>query len=171
MEKIKYIKIKSPAGFMFIAVSKKGLCKISISGKTDKKEEFFCWLKKFYPKAELEKVEEEDLPAIKEIREYFKGELKSFTTPLDLKGTEFQLKVWNALQKIPYGEKRTYKEVAEITGNPKASRAVGGANRRNPVPLIIPCHRVIGADGTMKGYGGKECIPVKEFLLKLEGAI
>jgi len=170
MKKIIYTDKDTPAGKILVASSEKGICKISIT-KSESEEDFFPWIKKTFPHANLEKVSNDSISAIKELDEYFRGDLKEFTVPLDLKGTEFQKKVWRALMKIPYGETRSYKDIAEATGKPGASRAVGGANRNNPVPIIVPCHRVIGADGSLKGYSGKKCIPVKEFLLKLEGAM
>jgi methylated-DNA-[protein]-cysteine S-methyltransferase len=102
-----------------------------------------------------------------QLKEYFAGERNTFKLPLDLRGTPFQLKVWQALQDIPYGQVCSYKHIAEAIGSPKAVRAVGGANNRNPIPVIIPCHRVIGASGDMVGYGGG--LPIKHFLLGLEG--
>ncbi len=88
-----------------------------------------------------------------QLDEYFKGTRKKFSVKLDLKGSEFQKKVWAELQKIPYGQTRSYREVAEACGEPKAFRAVGQANHQNPVVIFIPCHRVIGADGGLTGYG------------------
>ncbi len=101
-----------------------------------------------------------------ELDEYFKGERKTFDLPLCPKGTEFQKKVWSALREIPYGETRAYGEIAAAVGNPKAARAVGMANNRNPISVIVPCHRVIGSDGKLVGYGGG--LDKKEFLLALE---
>ena len=97
---------------------------------------------------------------------YFRGKLRQFEVPLNPIGTLFQRQVWKALQTIPYGETRSYKQLAELIGNPKACRAVGMANNRNPIAIIIPCHRVIGADGKLVGYGGG--LPIKEYLLELE---
>jgi len=107
--------------------------------------------------------------AAKQLTEYFAGKRREFDLPLDFKGTDFQKKVWAALLTIPYGETRSYGEIAAQIGNPKAPRAVGMANNRNPIGIICPCHRVIGADGSLVGYGGG--LPTKEFLLKLEGKI
>ena len=104
--------------------------------------------------------------AVKELEEYFQGKRKVFTVPCVHQGTDFQKRVWEALIQIPYGETRTYKEIAAAAGNPKASRAVGMANNRNPIPIIIPCHRVIGTNGSLTGYAGG--LKVKEYLLKLE---
>ena len=92
--------------------------------------------------------------AEEELEAYFAGELKEFTLELDLHGTPFQRSVWSHLRKIPYGETRTYGELADALGNPTASRAVGLANGRNPVGIIVPCHRVVGANGGLTGYGG-----------------
>lgn len=102
----------------------------------------------------------------KELREYFSGKRKEFSIPIAPEGTEFQQRVWEALLSIPYGETRTYGDIARAIGNPKAVRAVGGANRRNPISIIVPCHRVIGADGSLTGYGGG--LDKKIFLLNLE---
>jgi methylated-DNA-[protein]-cysteine S-methyltransferase len=102
-----------------------------------------------------------------ELSEYFGGQRRSFSVPLAPEGTIFQKSVWQALTAIPYGETRSYKEIAEAAGSPKACRAVGMANNKNPIPIIIPCHRVIGADGSLVGYGGG--LEIKKALLKLEG--
>jgi methylated-DNA-[protein]-cysteine S-methyltransferase len=103
-----------------------------------------------------------------QIEEYLNGKRKKFSLPLSLRGTEFQMDVWRALQTIPYGETRSYKEIAELVKRPKAVRAVGMANHRNPISIIVPCHRVIGHDGSLTGYGGG--LPVKKYLLELEKA-
>jgi methylated-DNA-[protein]-cysteine S-methyltransferase len=102
----------------------------------------------------------------KELKEYFEGKRKTFDLPLAPAGTEFLKKVWTALQDIPYGRTCTYKEIAESVGNPKACRAVGMANNRNPIPFIIPCHRVIGANGKLVGYAGG--LEMKEKLITME---
>jgi len=104
--------------------------------------------------------------AAAQLSEYFDGKRKIFDLPLVLHGTDFQLTVWKALQNIPYGETRSYGQLAATVGNPKASRAVGMANNRNPIAIIIPCHRVIGHDGSLTGYAGG--LEVKRQLLELE---
>lgn len=104
--------------------------------------------------------------AIKQLNEYLDGKRTLFDLPLEPKGTEFQKKVWNALKEIPFGETRSYGEIAKIIGNEKASRAVGMANNKNPIAIIVPCHRVIGANGKLVGYAGG--LDLKEKLLKLE---
>lgn len=104
-----------------------------------------------------------------QLREYFSGERKSFNVPLDLEGTDFQKKVWEELQKIPFGKTISYKTLSENLGDVKAIRAVGKANGQNPVAIIVPCHRVIGADGSLIGYA---CgLDIKEKLLQLEGVL
>jgi len=100
------------------------------------------------------------------MRAYFAGQLRRFELPLDLAGTEFQKRVWLELTRIPYGETRTYQEMASAIGAPKAVRAVGAANGANPVVIVVPCHRVIGANGKLTGYGGG--LPLKRRLLTLE---
>ncbi|MCL2080331.1 MAG: methylated-DNA--[protein]-cysteine S-methyltransferase [Oscillospiraceae bacterium] len=103
-----------------------------------------------------------------QLGEYFARERKEFDLPLDPGGTDFQKAVWTALREISFGETRTYKQIAEMIGKPKACRAVGMANNKNPIWIVIPCHRVIGADGSLVGYGGG--LKMKEKLLNLEGA-
>ena len=104
--------------------------------------------------------------ACRQIREYFSKKRRSFDVPLDLRGSEFQLRVWNELQGIPCGETRSYQDIAERIGNPKAARAVGLANNRNPILIMIPCHRVVGKNKKPVGYAGG--IERKEYLLALE---
>jgi methylated-DNA-[protein]-cysteine S-methyltransferase len=104
--------------------------------------------------------------AARELREYFAGERREFSVPLDFTGTAFQNKVWRALRSIPFGETRSYGELAAEIGAPKASRAVGAANGRNPIPIILPCHRVIGSSGSLTGFGGG--LPMKKQLLAHE---
>lgn len=104
-----------------------------------------------------------------QLGEYFAGTRRSFELPLAPRGTDFQRSVWNALADIPYGQTRSYAQLAAGIGRPNAMRAVGAANGRNPLPIVLPCHRVIGADGSLTGFGGG--LPTKQFLLALEGAL
>ena len=104
--------------------------------------------------------------AVRQMRAYFEGRLRVFDLPLELAGTPFQLRVWDHVRRIPYGKVRSYGEVAAAIGTPRAVRAVGGANGRNPVPIVVPCHRVIGSGGRLVGYGGG--LEWKRFLLDLE---
>ena len=104
--------------------------------------------------------------AVKELEEYFRGERKAFSIPLRPEGTPFQKRCWDALCRIPYGETRTYGQQAAMIGQPKASRAVGMGNHHNPLPIFIPCHRVIGQNGSLTGYAGG--LQIKETLLNIE---
>ena len=150
---------QSPVGLLELAADEKGLCSLSF-GETE----------------EYAEVPEEETPFLKsvcgQLQEYFEGTRKKFEVRLSLQGTDFQLRDWQALLQIPYGETRSYGEIARQIGCPKGSRAVGMANRNNPVAIIIPCHRVIGSDGSLTGYMGKnKSLDIKEYLLKLEGAL
>jgi len=104
--------------------------------------------------------------ACRQLREYFEGRRRVFCLPLELHGTEFQKTVWHELRQIPYGQTRTYGQIAAAIGKPAASRAVGGANHANQIPILIPCHRVIGSDGGLTGFAGG--LAIKRFLLELE---
>jgi methylated-DNA-[protein]-cysteine S-methyltransferase len=106
--------------------------------------------------------------AISQLRAYFARELRQFKLPLDMRGTDFQKSVWRELEKIPYGETRSYAQIAKAIGAPTAVRAVGAANGANPIAIVVPCHRVIGSSGKLTGYGGG--LPLKKKLLELEGA-
>ena len=106
---------------------------------------------------------------VTQLREYFDGERRDFDLPLAPQGTEFQRVVWQELARIPYGVTISYAQLAQRVGNASAMRAVGAANGRNPLPIVLPCHRVIGADGSLTGFGGG--LPTKQFLLRLEGAL
>lgn len=132
----------------------------------DYEEDAVTALKMAGKEAEGEAPEGLALAVFRELDEYFQGKRKTFDIPLRTHGTAFQEKVWAALRAIPYGEVRSYKEVAEAIGHPRAYRAVGMANNANPIFIIVPCHRVIGSDGSLTGYGGG--LPMKKALLSLE---
>jgi O-6-methylguanine DNA methyltransferase len=106
---------------------------------------------------------------VRELEEYFAGQRRTFSFPLDLRGTDFQVACWRALLAIPYGETRSYGDIARAVGRPQGFRAVGMANNRNPIAIVVPCHRVIASDGTLCGYGGG--LDIKRKLLELEGAL
>jgi O-6-methylguanine DNA methyltransferase len=108
-------------------------------------------------------------PYVNELEQYFAGKRRRFDFPLDLRGTEFQISCWQALVEIPYGETRSYADIARAVGKPNAFRAVGMANNRNPIAIVVPCHRVIASDGGLCGYGGG--LDIKRKLLELEGAL
>jgi methylated-DNA-[protein]-cysteine S-methyltransferase len=150
-------KFETEIGAMYLVVSEKGL-----RGLLWKKQNVP--VIKGTPKMEalLDQVEYE-------IGEYLSGHRQSFSVPLDVEGTEFQKRVWNELAKIPYGETKSYKQIAQALKDANASRAVGTANGRNPVSIIVPCHRVIAASGKLAGYAGG--VEVKKKLLKIEGLV
>lgn len=158
--KIFYKIIKSPIGSYLIVESENGISVIEHLESEETKSQ----------KATLSDTLQKDTPglieAAKQLEEYFQGERQVFDLPLNSGGTPFQQKVWKALRDIPYGKVRTYKEIAEAVDNPKAVRAVGMANNRNPLSIITPCHRVIGSNGALVGYAGG--LSIKEFLLNLE---
>jgi methylated-DNA-[protein]-cysteine S-methyltransferase len=108
------------------------------------------------------------IEAVRQLRDYFAGHLREFCLPLDIKGTDFQKRVWGQVAAIPYGETRSYLQIATAIGSPMGVRAVGAANGANPVPIVVPCHRVIGVNGKLVGYGGG--LAMKKRLLELEGA-
>ena len=170
---IYYCYMESPIGRLKIEESKEAITALHICMKeADKTEVDIRETDKIDIKYEVEKIHtsyrETALlqKAKKQLEEYFAGKRREFDLPIRLYGTDFQKKVWNVLRSIPYGETLSYGEVALRIGNPKASRAVGGANNKNPVMIIVPCHRVIGADGSLTGFGGG--LPAKEYLLTLE---
>jgi O-6-methylguanine DNA methyltransferase len=123
-------------------------------------------LRAAFPGGEFVESPQANRRTAEELQAYSAGELKQFTVPLDLRGTSFQLEVWRALLDIPYAETRTYAEIARRTGRPRAFRAVGLANHSNPIAIIVPCHRVIGSNGRLVGYGGG--LGLKKALLKHE---
>jgi methylated-DNA-[protein]-cysteine S-methyltransferase len=157
--------MSSPLGLLFLARTEHGLRFVDFLERRSLKRAFASHAEAV-PDAKWEPSLLELKPVVDQLDCYFCGNLTRFTLPLDLVGTEFQLKVWRALCGIPYGETRAYGQIAKALGQPGAARAVGLANNHNPVPIIVPCHRVIGADGELTGYGGG--LPRKRKLLDLE---
>jgi O-6-methylguanine DNA methyltransferase len=158
--------MESPLGQLTVACLRDGLCHIEFGGLDKTRAGLQSWAKKHMLHNELKEDHDYTAEAIKQLDEYFVGNRIHFDLPLSLKGTPFQMKVWQSLREIPYGETKSYKEIAQMIGNPKAVRAVGSANNQNPVPIVIPCHRVIGTSGSLVGYGGG--LDKKEILLSLE---
>jgi O-6-methylguanine DNA methyltransferase len=163
-------------GPLFLAASKKGLVALEFDARLpgqqtirpnprDVREEDAGARKR---KFRFEESAATMQPYIGELEEYFAGGRRDFSFPLDMRGTDFQLDCWRALLAIPYGQTRTYADIARAVGKPSAFRAVGLANNRNPIAIVVPCHRVIASDGTLCGYGGG--LDVKRKLLELEGA-
>lgn len=159
--------MESPVGLITLVANKRGLIYLDFHKQNDPVLGAKIWLNHWFRQYSLEKSEQALLPFIKQLDEYFQKKRRVFEIPVDLYGTPFQKRVWRQLQSIPYGEVRTYKEIASEIGSPKAVRAVGGANNKNPLSIIIPCHRVIGSNGSLVGYGGG--LHIKEYLLTLEG--
>ena len=157
--------MSSPIGLLFLARTERGLRFVDFLERRSLKRAFAAHAEAV-PDAEWEPSLLQLKPVTEQIERYFCGTLERFDLPLDLVGTDFQLKVWRALCRIPYGETRSYGQIAKSLGQPGAARAVGLANNQNPVPIIVPCHRVIGADGSLTGYGGG--LPRKRKLLDLE---
>jgi O-6-methylguanine DNA methyltransferase len=157
METLLYVCTSSPVGPLFLAASTKGLVRLEFEGRG---------LEINPSTVQLRESKRALAPYLREIEEYFSGERREFSFPLDLRGTEFQLACWRALLEIPYGETRSYRDIAKAIGHPHAYRAVGMSNNRNPVAIVVPCHRVIASSGSLCGYGGG--VDVKRKLLDLE---
>lgn len=147
---------------IFVASTEKGVCRVDFL-KSEK--DFLKDLKKRFH-SQLIKDSLKNRVALNQLKKYLEGKLKRFDCKLDYEGTPFQKKVWRALTRIPYGETRSYKEIARAIGHPKAFRAVGNANHKNPIPLIIPCHRVIESRGDLGGFG--HGVKIKKMLLEFE---
>jgi O-6-methylguanine DNA methyltransferase len=159
METLFYFRTPSPVGPLFLAASAKGLVRLEFEDRVQKIDSGTTQLRESKPAL---------APYLRELNEYFVGERDEFSLPLDLRGTGFQLACWHALLEIPYGETRTYRDIAQAIGHPHAYRAVGMSNNRNPVAIVVPCHRVIASSGSLCGYGGG--LDVKRQLLDLEQA-
>jgi len=151
---------ESPVGPLLLAVSDDGVHAIEFNAPRHPVKRDARWEAAGHPLLDVLSVQ---------LDEYFAGERHHFDLPLAPEGTDFQRTVWHALARIPYGDTCSYAQLANTIGQPSAVRAVGAANGRNPIPIILPCHRVIGADGALTGFGGG--LPTKRFLLELEGAL
>ncbi len=156
MKAVYYTTYESPVGLLLLAGESDALRCVSFESSKRSAPPGAGWKLDKEPFAEV----------VRQLQAYFRGELKEFDLPLAMEGTEFQLRVWNALRTIPYGETISYAQLAERIGKPKAVRAVGLANGSNPIPIIVPCHRVIGSDGSLTGFGGG--LSTKKMLLELE---
>src|SRR5579863_2904122 len=162
----------SPVGPLFLAASGRGLVALEFDQRLPGQQTIRPNPRDLRAESEHLRFEESAgrmQTYIAELEQYFAGKRREFTFPLDLRGTEFQLACWRALVAIPYGETRSYADIARAVGRPRGFRAVGMANNRNPVAIVVPCHRVIASDGTLCGYGGG--LEIKRKLLELEGAL
>jgi len=156
MGRIYYTTMESPVGMLRLVAEELGLRTVwFVRGRKEEK-----------PDAEWKEDAAFFVEVIRQLNGYFAGELREFEIPLLMLGTDFQKRVWKALLTIPYGETMSYGELAKKIGEPKAVRAVGAANGQNPIPIIVPCHRVIGSDGSLTGFGGG--LENKKKLLELE---
>ena len=164
-----YGEMESPLGPLTVVCSQKGVCLIEFGAIENSLSSIKVWLKRNYMKNELVHDQVFVQPVIMQLEQYFQGERMEFDVAVDLVGTNFQKLVWEHLQNIRFGETKTYKQIAQEIGAPKAVRAIGGANNKNPIPIIIPCHRVIGSNGALVGYGGG--VEKKEILLEMEGSL
>jgi O-6-methylguanine DNA methyltransferase len=162
------IEIDSPVGPLVLLAADGRLCRVEFGRMDDRRAALAAWADRAGLGGEFRHAPEDPLlsEAAAQLAAYFRGERVRFELPTAMYGTPFQRAVWEALAAIPYGEVRSYKAIAEAVGRPSAVRAVGGANNRNPLPIIVPCHRVVGADGALVGYAGG--LDAKSRLLELE---
>jgi len=162
----------SPVGPLFLAASEQGLVALEFDRRLPGQQTIRPNPRDMRAESRslrFEESEKEMSSYVRQLEEYFASTRREFTFPLDMRGTAFQVDCWRALMAIPYGETRTYADIARTVGRPQGFRAVGMANNRNPIAIVVPCHRVIASDGTLCGYGGG--LDVKRTLLQLEGAL
>ena len=167
METVQTARFESPIGTLRIASTAAGVACLDLPHGGGRG--FGGWIARNLPGARREEAFAPNRDAIRQLLEYLEGKRAAFELPLDLRGTSFQLAVWRALLAIPYGETRSYLDVARAVGSPDAVRAVGMANAANPVPLVVPCHRVIRSGGKLGGYGGG--LELKRRLLAMEQSV
>ncbi len=158
--------VETPIGRILVAATPAGVCRVCFPG--ERPEHRYLWFNRYFSILPLEQNHPVVDRAVSQIEEYFARHRHSFDVPLDLRGTDFQLRVWTELAKVPFGATTSYGELARRVGKPGGARAIGNALGNNPVPIIVPCHRVIGHDQSLVGFGGG--LSVKEQLLELEQA-
>ncbi len=166
---IYYANYSSAIGPLTLAATDNGICSLQFGETKNVLPIINAWMRKQNISGQLIEDKAALNEAMVQLEEYFTHKRKIFDLHLDLYGTPFQKLVWEALQHIPYGETRSYKQIAADIGAPKAVRAIGSANNKNPLPIFLPCHRVIGSNGNMVGYGGG--LDKKMYLLQIEGAL
>ncbi len=167
MDKVYYAAFHTSLGEMHLASTAQGVCRIRLPEESQ--EGFFRWLHRFFGEDNAFESAEWSEAVVAELERYLAGELREFDCSLDVRGTDFQRAVWEEMRRLPYGTTCTYGDIAQAIGHPRAYRAVGAASAANPLPIVVPCHRIIGRDGSLRGYGGG--LELKEALLKLEGVI
>ena len=163
MRTLCYQPLNTPLGTFHLAASERGLCRLLLPGEAD----WSGWFDRHFGGTASSGWNPALRRATSQLEQFLSGERRDFDLELDLRGTPFQIGVWNQLRSIPFGETRSYAQVAAGIGRPGSSRAVGTATGRNPVPVVVPCHRVIGSDGRLVGYAGG--LGLKRSLLELEG--
>ena len=163
--KLCYQELGTPIGKLLVVASSKGICRICFPSESA--DDRAAWFHRHFSMSPQQGVEGLLAEVTEQLIRYFEGQGGTFDLPLDLRGTPFQIRVWRQLLEIPYGVTVSYGDIARAVGNPRASQAVGAAVGKNPVPIVVPCHRVIGHDGSLVGFGGG--LPTKEKLLELEG--
>jgi O-6-methylguanine DNA methyltransferase len=166
-EEVVYARMDAPIGPVWVAATETGVCLIGLG--TAQPDAFFSRLSRIFGPQPPRKDPKRLAAALAQLREYFSRIRREFDLSLDLHGTEFQRAVWAEIARTPYGATTTYGEIARRVQHPRAARAVGGAVGANPLPIIVPCHRVLGARGTLVGYGGG--LEMKAALLRLEGVL
>jgi len=164
MEIVHTARVDSPIGTLRLASTAEGLAYVELPHADGRG--FAGWLQRVAPGAKCVEGYAPNRQAVRELQEYLEGKRTQFGLALDLRGTPFQLEVWSALRGIPYGETRSYADIANEVGRPNAVRAVGAANGSNPLAIVVPCHRVIASDGRLAGYGGG--VALKARLLAME---
>jgi O-6-methylguanine DNA methyltransferase len=172
MESLYCTRFQSPVGPLFLAASERGLVALEFDRRLPGQQTIRPNPRDLRTERASVRLEESDIEMssyVRELEEYFAGTRRQFRFSVDLRGTDFQLSCWRALLAIPYGETRSYADIARVVGRPQGFRAVGMANNRNPIAIVVPCHRVIASDGTLCGYGGG--LETKRQLLELEGAL
>jgi O-6-methylguanine DNA methyltransferase len=167
MDRAYWTSFDSKIGRIYVASTRKGVCNITIPGNT--KRDFMQWLSRTFESDEIVESQTRNRQIISEINRYLDQKLVKFHSRLDLIGSDFEKSVWKELMKVRYGQTTTYRDLAKKVQRPSAYQAVGRANADNPLPIVIPCHRVLGADRGLRGYAAG--VKTKEFLLRLEGAI
>jgi methylated-DNA-[protein]-cysteine S-methyltransferase len=166
---VSYTIYDSPLGPLTLGATQAGLCWVEFGQGDSTQCSLLRWANRWLHTDKIQYSPEALMEVTEQLDEYFSGIREAFTVPLDIYGTAFQKVVWEALTKIPFGETRSYKDIALVINAPKAVRAIGMANNKNPLSIFIPCHRVIGSNGALVGYGGG--LPIKEYLLKHEHAL
>jgi len=164
---IVYAQTDSPFGPVWVAATETGICTVTTG--TRQPDALFAWLSRHVSPEPPREDREALTQALAQLREYFSHARQAFDLPLDVRGTAFQRAVWAEINRITYGTTTTYSQIAEHIGRPRAARAVGAAVGANPLPILIPCHRVVGAGGSLTGYGGG--LEMKAELLQMEGVL